>query len=46
MKQISEWGTLALALAHCGGGGGGGGGYREGMFALHYTSLTSTTEAV
>ena len=40
MRQISEWGTLALA--HCGGGGGGG--YREGMFAHHYTSLTSTNE--
>ena len=42
MRQISDSGTLALA--HCGGGGGGGGGYREGMFALHYTSLTSTNE--
>ena len=28
MRQISEWGALALALAlaHCGGGDGGGGG--------------------
>ena len=41
MRQISEWGALALALAHCGGVEG----EEEdiGMFALHYTATPPQT---